>query len=246
MSITVVTIDFWNTIFDSSGGTHRNATRKLALARAIERAGYRVDPEELNAAYGGIWGYFDDHWLNRQRTPTSGEMVREICRGVRIELPEDVLADVAEVFERGVLDHPPELLPGVRDALEFLARRSRLALISDTAFSPGAVLRRLMEERDVARYFSAWIFSNETGVAKPHPGAFHAALDVLGGSAETALHIGDIERTDIRGAKGAGMRAVLYKGDGNPSKYAETETEADAVLDHWDDIERVLEAIDPG
>jgi putative hydrolase of the HAD superfamily len=46
------------------------------------------------------------------------------------------------------------------------------------------------------------------GHAKPRPEPFHAALAALGVDAADALHVGDIERTDVRGALGVGMRAV--------------------------------------
>ena len=238
--ITVVTIDFWNTLFDSTGGPERNAERRAALWGEITSAGTLCEEGAFEDAYRGIWSYFDDHWLNRQRTPTSEEMVREICRMVGAELPEEGVLRASEIFERGVLSHPPNLLPGVREGLDFLKGRARLALISDTAFSPGSVLRELMASAGIDGYFDAYVFSDETGVAKPHPGAFGAALHALGGRPEEAVHIGDIERTDVRGAKEAGMKAVLYRGDETPSKYAEEATAADAVMEHWGEIAEVF------
>jgi len=240
MSITVVTIDFWNTLFDSTGGAPRNEARQQALRDAIQNAGLACSEEDLNHAYKGIWGYFDHHWLNNRRTPTSEEMVREICRQANVELHDRAILDVADLFSQGVLDHPPALLPGVRAALEFLSSRARLALISDTAFSPGSILRQLMEMNDIARFFSAYVFSDETGVAKPHPDAFLYALNKLEGHPSSSLHIGDIERTDIIGAKSLGMKAVLYKGEPDPHKYAEEATIADAVMYHWGEVEGVL------
>jgi putative hydrolase of the HAD superfamily len=244
--ITVVTIDFWNTLFDSKGGPERNAERSAALWAELTAAGAACEKDAFDSAYKGIWSYFDDHWLNHQRTPTSEEMVREICRSVAAELPEEAVLRAAEVFERGVLSHPPGLLPGVHEGLAYLKGRARLALISDTAFSPGSVLRELMEREGIDSYFDAYVFSDETGVAKPHPGAFSAALHALGGSPEGAFHIGDIERTDVRGAKEAGMKAVLYRGDDRPSKYAEEVTAADAVMDHWSQIAEIFSRLDEG
>jgi putative hydrolase of the HAD superfamily len=238
--INVVTIDFWNTLFDSANGVPRNAARRDALLQAIRDAGHLCNDEQFDSAYKGIWEYFDDHWLNRHRTPTSAEMVGEICRRLAMEIDEGEAQRVAGIFSRGVLDHPPGLLPGVREGLEHLAGRAHLALISDTAFSPGVVLRELMEQSGIAHYFSAYVFSDETGVAKPHPEAFRRALEPFDARPDEAFHIGDIERTDIRGAHGAGMKAVLYKGDEQKSKYAEDETNADAVMHHWDEIEELF------
>lgn len=242
MPITVVTIDFWNTLFDSTGGTMRNAARCEAIMTEILAAGLECERKRLEDAFIGIWDYFDHHWLNHQRTPTSEEMAREIYRRLEIGMTEQAIANVADSFSRGVLDHPPVLLPGVRTGLEYLAGRAKLALISDTAFSPGGVLRELMERNDVAHYFDAFIFSDETGVAKPHPEAFRRALAPFSAPPHHAVHIGDIERTDIIGAKQAGMHAILYKGD-NTHKYVQEETIADAILDEWSMIADIFEKL---
>ncbi len=243
MAITVVTIDFWNTLFDSAGGAHRNTARLAAITEAVERSGALCESATIEASYKSIWAYFDHHWLTMQRTPTSDEMVREICRRSGVQLDEESVRHVADTFSRGVLDHPPALLPGAREGLDVLAGRARLALISDTAFSPGSVLRELMETSGIARYFDAYIFSDETGVAKPHPHAFQQALAPFHAQPHDAVHIGDIERTDIRGAKAVGMKAILYKGDNQPHHYAEDSTIADAVLPHWAEIEGVFDRL---
>lgn len=239
----VITIDFWNTLFDASNSDARNAERLAALAQGLEGEGVRVESERLGQAFRDLWIYFDHHWLKHQRTPTSLEMVQELCSTLKSPLSERATKDIAEVFERGVLHHPPKLLPGVVESLEGLASRARLALISDTAFSPGRVLRELMDRVGIARHFSAFVFSDETGVAKPHPEAFRQAFRLLGldDARDNGLHIGDIERTDIAGARGAGMKTILYCGDPGRLPSDDRETAADAVVDHW---ESMIEAID--
>lgn len=245
MPSTVITIDFWQTLFDDSGGPQRNEERQAALREAIANAGHFRDIEEVDTAFRSIWEYFDHHWLNHHRTPTSQEMVEEICQRLDLTLADEAIQQVTYTFANGVLSNPPALLPGVHKALAFLAERAPLALISDTAFSPGRVLRSLMEQQGIASYFSNFIFSDESGVAKPHPDAFRRAVEPLGGDLAHSLHIGDIERTDIRGAKGVGMKAILYRGNHIPHKYADdgTKSVADAVIMHWEELPEVWERI---
>ena len=244
MSIPFVTIDFWHTLYDLSNGPARNNARKEVLFNAIISAGHsEPDREAFDAAYGGLWDFFDKHWLGSQRTPTSEEMVEEVLRCLQLSIPHDGMTEVIAEFEDGILRHPPSLLPGAREGLSWLASERKLALISDTAFSPGSVLRQLMERDGVAGYFSTFVFSDETGVAKPHPEAFRRALEGIGGVPEKALHIGDIERTDIRGAKSAGMRSVLYRSSEHLHKYAEDSTEADTTMESWHEIPEVLERV---
>ena len=243
--IKALTIDFWNTLFDSANGESRNAQRRAVLLEAIRRAGNECDDVRFDEVYHGIWAFFDEHWLERQRTPTSREMIDEMLRRLEYALEDHDIASVEHVFSHGVLEHPPALLPGAREALASLYDRGlHLAIISDTAFSPGAVLRALMEQQGIAQYFRTFVFSDESGVAKPHPEAFRLALEHSGALPSEACHIGDIERTDIRGAKAAGMHAILFKGDLAPSKYAEDETKADATITHWNQIVEAIDRID--
>jgi len=243
MAITHITIDFWQTLYDSSNGPERNAARRSVLRAVLETEHGPIDTDAFEAAYKGLWEYFDHHWLGSQRTPTSEEMVREILRRLGVALPKSAVREVAREFEEGILRHPPSLLPDALEGVRFLASRGPLALISDTAFSPGTVLRRLMERDGLGRYFQTFVFSDETGVAKPHPAAFFKALEGIGGTADRSLHIGDIERTDVKGAKGIGMKALLYRSAGHQHKYAEEETEADAIMEAWSEIEVAFERL---
>jgi len=93
-------------------------------------------------------------------------------------------------------------------------------------------MSQMMEEIGVAKYFSGYSYSDETGVAKPHPLAFTTLLEKFSVKPEDALHIGDIEHTDIAGAKNIGMKAIRY--DGNISSVVthskSYETRADIIL----------------
>lgn len=53
------------------------------------------------------------------------------------------------------------------------------------------------------------ISSAEVGAPKPAAAVFEAALELAGVTAGEALHVGDTVATDVEGARGAGIRAVL-------------------------------------
>jgi len=61
-------------------------------------------------------------------------------------------------------------------------------------------------------YFSGWGFSDEVGTYKPAPEIFAAALGMLGADAAEAVHVGDLRRTDIAGARAMGMGSIRYRG----------------------------------
>ena len=58
-------------------------------------------------------------------------------------------------------------------------------------------------------------------VGKPEPPLFRIALERLGLSASDAVMVGDSLPSDIRGARGVGMRTVLYAPDGPATSEAD-------------------------
>jgi putative hydrolase of the HAD superfamily len=139
---------------------------------------------------------------------------------------------VVDFFEKSILYFPPAMEPNVEKSLQQLSEKYIIGIISDTGFSPGRIMSQMLEEIDIKKYFSGFSYSDETGVAKPHPKAFTTLLEMFNVAPENALHIGDIEHTDIAGAKKLGMNAIRY--DGNEESnliHAKTnETQADIIL----------------
>jgi putative hydrolase of the HAD superfamily len=96
--------------------------------------------------------------------------------------------------------------PDTADVLSALRDRGvTLAVVSN---ADGRV------EADLERYglrphFAAVIDSHVVGVEKPHPDIFTLALERIGGTADTALYVGDVFSIDVLGARRAGLDAVL-------------------------------------
>lgn len=241
--IRAITIDFWNTTVDSSNGRARRAERNDALEavyRAVDRP-WNID--EANTAFAVAYEEFERCWHGEQRTLTAAECLNVMWRHLDLDVPSALHADTVRRIEDSILAGMPELLPGAAEALQRLAEDHRLALISDTAFSPGRVLRKILEHHDVERHFTALVFSDEVGVSKPHPRMFATALAAVGAAPAESVHIGDIERTDIAGAKEQGMRAILYRGDETGRYFHENGPEgsaADAVAHSWEDVLSII------
>jgi putative hydrolase of the HAD superfamily len=102
--------------------------------------------------------------------------------------------------------HP---LEGAHETLERLAGHGiRRALICDTGFSPGRVVRQILEREGLLGLLEIQIFSDEAGVPKPNPRVFQLALDSFSVEPGNAVHVGDIRRTDVAGARALGMGSV--------------------------------------
>jgi len=67
----------------------------------------------------------------------------------------------------------------------------------------------VMDALDLGRYFDSITISSEVGWAKPAPEIFRSALARHGLSPAEAIHVGDSETHDLRGACAAGLGAVL-------------------------------------
>jgi HAD superfamily hydrolase (TIGR01509 family) len=239
--IRAVTVDFWNTIADSSNGEARRNYRDAALAEALDVAGRAWDETAIRDAIRSAAEAFETRWFGERRTMSADESLRHVWRTLDVRVPADAHARTVRAFEESILVGPPALLPGCAAALRDLAARHRLAVISDTAFSPGAMLRGVLEHHGILDAFAALVFSDEVGVSKPHPRIFARALAALGAAPAESVHVGDIERTDVAGAKDAGMYAILFRGDVARPRYREdSPTRADATAVAWDDVPGIV------
>ncbi|MHB8466677.1 MAG: HAD family hydrolase [Acidimicrobiales bacterium] len=57
---------------------------------------------------------------------------------------------------------------------------------------------------------TAIVDSGALGVEKPDPAIFHHALEVIGVTADEAIHVGDTAWADVAGARAAGVRPVHF------------------------------------
>jgi putative hydrolase of the HAD superfamily len=188
------------------------------LRAELRICGYKISPEQMRAAYKHAWEHFDDLWA-KQIAFDATDGLQEMLRALNAELPEEKFERVRRYFEEA--HQNPQPLDGTLEAVQQLAKKYPLALISDTAWTPGRVLRQIFARYEILDCFRALIFSGEVGVTKPHPQMFQLALDGLGVEPHACLHVGDLQRTDIVGAKAAGMHTAwiqraVYAGEAQP------------------------------
>lgn len=113
-------------------------------------------------------------------------------------------------------------MPHVEEMLRFLKESGiRTGVISNICWSGQALARRinrLLPENT----FEFIMASSEYALRKPHRLLFEAALWKAGLPAEQVWYCGDGFRNDVKGAHGAGIFPVLYRGDTpeGPSPYA--------------------------
>ena len=232
-----VTFDFWSTLFADTRGREREALRAAVLGDTLRAAGLHASNQALSDSLRASWDYFDTVWLNEQRTPPCGELVDAILGSLGARLPPQLHAALVDRFERLILEIPPEPMAGAVYTMPQLAGRFRLAIICDTGYSPGAVLRELLDHHDLLGYFEYAYFSNEHGMSKPDPRVFLHVLEELGVRPTEAAHVGDIQRTDVAGAQAVGMSAVHFVGANNVDVPHST---GDIIVSHFEELPRAL------
>ena len=242
MKIKLVTIDFWNTLFNAESADIRNYSRNKVLIDTLNYMGVSINRKQFDIVLQKSWEYYTDRWINECRTPSAREILDFIWNEMNFERNEKAFEYVVDFFERAIILFPPELEPNAKEAIIKLSSRCKLAIVSDTGFSPGKVVDELLINLDIRKYFSAFSYSDETGVAKPHPKSFTTILEELGIKPSEAIHIGDIDRTDIIGAKSVGMRTIRYDGcvDDNLLHLRDCKSQADFIAKSWNDIVGIL------
>lgn len=236
----IVSIDFWFTMVDGRvGGEKRNALRLQALHQLAKKNDTKIDESRVKEAYKVATAEFERIWLNEQRTMATVDLVGLVLQHLGLQASKEEQQAVAKVYAESLWEGQPALAPGLKEALAELAEHYDLGLISDTMYSPGSVLKVYLERQGVLKYFNAFVFSDEVGYSKPDIRAFEAIRQQLGSpSEEAAFHIGDLVKTDIKGAKASGYTAIQYTGLNKD----EPTGQADYLLHNWHNIKDILTA----
>lgn len=214
-----LTFDYWDTLYEGGALPERVAMRRTAVGALLGAYGRALPEEQLRALYEASGREAERWWSEEHRGYTTNDRLRWILERAAVKPRESCehVAAAAEVVDNALLMLPPAMLAGAWQMLRTLRRHFTLAVLSDTGFASGRAQDRLLEKDAARDFFSATIYSMDVGHAKPRPEIFAAAVETLGVAPHEILHVGDNERTDIRGALAAGFRAVrldVVKSDG--------------------------------
>jgi len=181
---------------------HRHQVRELYFGTLREQQ--RTSPEEhpeFDAV--GVWRtIIDGHLTDFTRTLPAGKL-------------EQMPLFLAEM-SRGISRRRLGLYPHVREVLDVLRERYRLALVTD---AQSAYTRGELHKVGLLDYFDPIVISGDHGYRKPDRRLFQFALDGMGVAAENALYVGNDMHRDIFGAREAGMPTVMFESGQGKSAY---------------------------
>ena len=247
--IRAITFDLWDTVFIDDSDEPKRAAQRL-LPKPAERRKLvhqflvRYEPisiEHVELAYNTVDAGFHHVWYSQNITWTVRERLSVLLKGLKRDLPETEFDELIRLHEDMELEVRPDLAVGVAKTIQNLHGKYRLGVVSDTIFSPGRALRKLLAHYDIMKFFDAFVFSDEIGCSKPNAALFKAAAEALDVRPSEIVHIGDREQKDIEGPHAIGARAVLctvVKDRGSEN------TKADAVCSDFSDLPAILEKLD--
>jgi putative hydrolase of the HAD superfamily len=209
--ICAVTFDFWNTLFVEVADSIR-PLRAAMVASCLSGFGHHFDPATVELGLDAAWIQHRSEW-SRGRYYSAGQAAQWLLRHLEISDGRNraMVAEVAEALSYMIaataLEPTEEILP-VLTRLNDMG--IRLGLISDTGFTPGRVLTSRLRELGLAGCFSGFTFSDVVGSSKPNPRLFEHALGYLDCAPSQVMHVGDLYRNDVIGARRAGWKTARY------------------------------------
>jgi len=159
-------------------------------------------------------------------------MIEEALR--RADAEGDVDRMLAEflVYYAANIANESRPYPGAVAALEGLAAKG--ATLAVCTNKREHLSRKLLEELDLARYFSSIAGRDTFAVSKPDPGHLTQLIALAGGKPSRAVMVGDSD-IDILTAKAASVPVILVS-----FGYADVPLDhlaPEAVIDHFDELE---------
>jgi len=145
------------------------------------------------------------------------------------------LARFLELYDERLLVHT-RLYDGIREALEALAPRANLAILTN---KPQRPTERILEGLAIAPLFR-WVIGGDTDHGrKPDPAGLNYLMSVAGAGAAETVMVGD-SAIDLRTARAAGTRICLVRyGFGFRTAVAELAGD-ELVADHPSEISTLL------
>src|SRR5450631_145869 len=160
------------------------------LLREVERQTKRefdVLEENDSSVDHGFWQIYYSHLLDQSGTPDTA-IGHDLVTRTRISA------------------NWCDIRPGTRAALLRLAKKYRLAVISNA----DGKIAEVLERTGIADCFETITDSGIVGKEKPHPAIFEAALKNMSVAPQESLYIGDVYSVDYLGATRFGMQGMLF------------------------------------
>src|SRR5436305_241423 len=232
MSVDAVIFDWGGTLSVFVEAELVDAWRLVARHLAPDREDEVT--EVLVAVEEEFWATTATH----QRSGTLAELLAAATDRLGLDAAEALLEEAATRHLDAWtphIRHDPDAASTLRALRELGAR---IALLSNSHW-PRPFHERFLERDGLVDLIDARLYTSEMPFQKPHPSAFHAAMDAIDvDDPARVVFVGDRPFDDISGAKGVGMKAVLRATSSVPSYSVEPDATIDRLPEVVDLVKR--------
>lgn len=244
-----VTFDCWSTLISDTNWEQTMLHRQQSLVQIAGARGVEISAERSQELIDAAWQQHIAAWRAGRSFGARGAADWILGQlGIPAISPngssaeDDLAADLTLAIESATSGVGTYVLDGAAEAVEAVRSAGiATALVCDVGFTPARFVRQFLGSHGLK--LDHYFFSDEVGTPKPFPPIFQAALQATGTHPQDAVHIGDLRRTDIAGARRAGMGSIRYTGihDDAWSPEESSGEEADAVMSHWSQLTSLLD-----
>jgi FMN phosphatase YigB (HAD superfamily) len=226
--IRAVTFDLWETLLFERDGANslRTAVRCRNIAAVLNGFGVQSSSERVDLAIKTAISTLITAW-DKSKDISHADQLRLIIQAMpraAARFKDYWPAQLSTAFVSPIFEVRPYLNPDAQKVLHELKKRGKLtAVICNTGLTPGSALRKLLAEFQIAEYFDLMIFSEELGIRKPDREIFNMATRGLKVKQCEAVHVGDNLKSDVWGAKNAGLKAIHLSSEVGRDKTAEAD-----------------------
>ncbi len=215
MTIKVIFFDLWNTLFLEERLVQKkwHSIRVSSITKSLNKLGFNITYENVSRMYKKIQCIFREQ-QRVELVVTTPRQQLELLFGC-LEIPSDQISTMhkdhlLELYISAAMNPLPTLDSNSEYILEYLIhKKKKIGLISNTGSTPGSIIRKILSEHNIKKYFSLFLFSDEVKFPKPHKSIFKRALSQASiDNPKNCVMIGDDYRTDIIEAKNIGMTTI--------------------------------------
>ena len=202
-------------IFFDAAGTLFYVTKTVGdhYAYVGDEVGLVLDGQNLERAFHTAWKQMPQRpAIDGPRENDDKDWWRELVDLVLDQVAPSLTALDRDNFFEIAYEHFAEagvweLYPEVREVLEKLQPRFRLAVISNF----DGRLRFILQHLRISKFFSHVFISSEIGADKPNPEIYQRAVRLMNLKSNEILHVGDDPERDWKAASVAGLSVFELK-----------------------------------
>jgi len=183
-----VFFDFWGTLVENGTYSPMKQTYKLLLVRM---------------PLGAFAERFENVFMAKQYADQQ-EAFTAVCEDFGITPKPFLIEKLIGIWNKNRL--LAQVYPETVEALKMLKEKGLKVAITSNA--PNGAVEPVIERFDLDEYLDGVFISANEGKLKT-TGLFDVALEQLGLEKDDVVVVGDSMETDIKGAKAAGLRAIL-------------------------------------